>query len=963
MSVSRLDLAPRLKRPLQLWNPLDYVRLLYWVFFFPQAVRWYVEVFAGGELPSEGAWWIFLEEKVWDWLSAAWSHPVRRHLLVQAQAMVGAILLGMMLPSLRFDGMGDWLFTLLGALCTFVMIFVVVSIASSMAAGIVSSVTAGLFIGMLLVPISLGIGTVLLIGLAYASVKSTTGGVKIDLARGTTRWFLFSILICVEIGIAGSVMYKVAPAQALMYKVAPQTMAEAAILGIVCGTAIALSSLRPEAWLAGLPSALRHTCPRTMVPRTTCLPLPGLRSCLRASLLEDWSVGLHNVDQLLRYSLQFVPVIGAVNDALAALPEEDLIQAVAQLAYQPYDWALVRLASVPLSQAIKTEIVDGFFFVPRRWRRRIQARWDAVPRPSTPTRAAAAGFWYLHEKEPGKAAEAFAVIRSLPQGEEMYRLACALAAADAVRDLPILIVPSQYTTTSGYRRGSSRLRRVWTEILPRYIEMKEINADKDISSLAKLPECPEFATINAEAIHTSLQPHPTAWKALANLQQVALDVQTVQRSVSHAIRAQALSRALGRLTSLLENADEVPEAERDLMQEIAVRWRNALLAVAGGVGQAAIAEPVTNPYVVGGPVVGPGFVGREDIVRRLEELWAGSEVPPSVVLFGHRRMGKTSILRNLPGHLGASVHLAYVNLLLLGDAPGGASEVLLALADGAARALREAGRAVPEPDPDAFQAHAYRAFEQYLRAVREGMGEERLILAVDEFEQLEEWMAEGRLPRDFLKVLRGYIQMEPTIAFAFAGLHTLEEMAADYFEPFFASVVPVKVRFLSRGAVLQLLANPSEDFPLDYDPEALEQVWQLTAGQPYLVQLVGHRLVSRFNDLAFERGQKPEPRFTVEDVEAVVGTPEFYQMGRYYFTGVWGQARQDPPGQQAVLRALASYLEGRTWEELVADTGLAEGTLGAAMAALEHHDVVVKEAGPWQYAVELMRRWVVREQE
>ena len=47
--VPRLDLAPRLKRPLQLWNPLDYLRLLYWVFFFPQALRWYVEAFAAPE--------------------------------------------------------------------------------------------------------------------------------------------------------------------------------------------------------------------------------------------------------------------------------------------------------------------------------------------------------------------------------------------------------------------------------------------------------------------------------------------------------------------------------------------------------------------------------------------------------------------------------------------------------------------------------------------------------------------------------------------------------------------------------------------------------------------------------------------------------------------------------------------------------------------------------------------------
>ena len=49
--VPRLDLAPKLKRPLSLWNPLDYLRLLYWMFYFPQALRCYVDTFGGGYIP------------------------------------------------------------------------------------------------------------------------------------------------------------------------------------------------------------------------------------------------------------------------------------------------------------------------------------------------------------------------------------------------------------------------------------------------------------------------------------------------------------------------------------------------------------------------------------------------------------------------------------------------------------------------------------------------------------------------------------------------------------------------------------------------------------------------------------------------------------------------------------------------------------------------------------------------
>ncbi len=62
-------------------------------------------------------------------------------------------------------------------------------------------------------------------------------------------------------------------------------------------------------------------------------------------------------------------------------------------------------------------------------------------------------------------------------------------------------------------------------------------------------------------------------------------------------------------------------------------------------------------------------------------------------------------------------------------------------------------------------------------------------------------------------MLRTQVQASPRIAFAFAGLHTLEEMTEDYFQPFFASIIPLPVSFLSRGSTAQLLANP--DVKLD----------------------------------------------------------------------------------------------------------------------------------------------------
>ncbi|NCS53525.1 MAG: ATP-binding protein, partial [Microcystis aeruginosa G13-05] len=75
-TVPRINLAPKLKRDLSLWNPFDYLLLLYWVFYFPQAVRWYVETRGGGDKLKE--------RKTWrDKMQFLRDHPVQLRLGIQ----------------------------------------------------------------------------------------------------------------------------------------------------------------------------------------------------------------------------------------------------------------------------------------------------------------------------------------------------------------------------------------------------------------------------------------------------------------------------------------------------------------------------------------------------------------------------------------------------------------------------------------------------------------------------------------------------------------------------------------------------------------------------------------------------------------------------------------------------------------------------------------------------------------
>lgn len=110
----------------------------------------------------------------------------------------------------------------------------------------------------------------------------------------------------------------------------------------------------------------------------------------------------------------------------------------------------------------------------------------------------------------------------------------------------------------------------------------------------------------------------------------------------------------------------------------------------------------------------------------------------------------------------------------------------------------------------------------------------------------------------------------------------------------------------------------------------------------------------------FEQQVEREARFGTDDVEAVISADVFYRTGGAYFTGIWAQAGQGPPGQQAILRALVGG--PANLEEIVERAGLNREDTEPAIETLERHDVIVASDGggsrQWRCTVELMRRWL-----
>jgi hypothetical protein len=682
-------------------------------------------------------------------------------------------------------------------------------------------------------------------------------------------------------------------------------------------------------------------------------------SQLVKSLEYEWQRGIKNANELLTFSTQFITVDRAINSALSSTQLNDLLPKIAILSDLIYDLEILRYSSTSLSNSLNARFIKVILiFLPFKPWFIEQCSKNTVLHFDHPYNYAAEGFWCFYESYQKvsdyesiwaslgsaisteednsqknenqddllekkvliltKASEAFERIRNLKYGEEMYCLANNLRNFTQAQNLEGLL---------------------------------NIPIDNSL-----------YTNLQAKDSQTDLL-RPQTWKAIGNLLKTLEELRIVNQSKSRAARSFAFNRAIGKVNEVTVFLDELPtevsRLEKPILKDIATRWRDILNNEASAIGQIEIDKPIANPYTIGDPVLGDRFIGREDILHQLEELWFINTSPQSVILYGHRRMGKTSILRNATTKVNDKVYVAYINLLSIGNAPNGITDILILICD----AIEEVTK-IPKPNDQKLLQFPENTFRRYLEKIAKTFKSKRLIIALDEFEKIEELIDAGKLSKDFLGFLRGMVQMSSKLAFAFAGLHTLQEMNADYFQPFYASFIPISVAFLNRDATHQVLANPDPEFLLEYEPTALDHIYDLTNGQPYLTQLIGFQLVRLFNDYVFEQGKPRDRTFTIDDVRTICSGENFFTTGINYFNGVWQQASEGAAHQQDILKALAPHPQGLTESELISQSNLPSATLQAALKTLKDHDVIrsqkTDEIVNYAIAVELFRTWVVK---
>ncbi len=363
------------------------------------------------------------------------------------------------------------------------------------------------------------------------------------------------------------------------------------------------------------------------------------------------------------------------------------------------------------------------------------------------------------------------------------------------------------------------------------------------------------------------------------------------------------------------------------------------------------------PYVTGTPLqTSHTFVGRQDVFDFVREHLLGAHQNNVIVLHGQRRTGKTSILYRL-NEVMAETHLC-VLIDMQGQAARGEADFLYSMADDIAYTLSNKGVAVELPPRAEFEASPEFFFRnRFLRGVCDALGNKNLLIMFDEFEELQKRVQDGKLTADIFPYLRNLMQHERKVDFVFAGTHKLEELAAEYWSILFNIAAYKKISFLTPDEVARLVTEPVAPFGLEYDPLALERIFQVAAGHPYFTQLICHEMVAHHN--ATRRSY-----LTTTDVDAVLG--RIIEQGEAHFKYIWAESGTQ---RRLVLLALAELLEAAeavTLDDVAAllrkrGRPLGDRELPKALDDLEARDIVMR-SGPrsslYRFRVDLVRRWI-----
>jgi AAA+ ATPase superfamily predicted ATPase len=364
-------------------------------------------------------------------------------------------------------------------------------------------------------------------------------------------------------------------------------------------------------------------------------------------------------------------------------------------------------------------------------------------------------------------------------------------------------------------------------------------------------------------------------------------------------------------------------------------------------------QEIDNPYIVGVPLTLEQeiFTGRNDIGAYIEKLLLDRRRPP-LLLYGQRRMGKTSLLHNIGKLLPNNIIPMFVDLQGTASSASDHIGFLYNLAKGMIiSAKNQSAVKLPPLTRENLTDDPFTRFNDWLDEVETILEQNTALLMLDEFETLDAAINKGRFDEeDILGMLRHLIQHRHKFKLLLAGSHTIAEYQR--WASYLINVQVVHISYLQESEARKLIESPTKEFPLVYQPESLKRILQITRCHPFLVQLICSEIIFLKNQ------QDPAMRrlVTLVDVEAAI--PKALENGSFFFSDI--QNNQIDDNGRNILKFMAIQGEGG----VISQQTILQKFLNSesSLLLLLRRELIEENNQGYYFQIELIRYWFASDQ-
>jgi formylglycine-generating enzyme required for sulfatase activity len=242
-----------------------------------------------------------------------------------------------------------------------------------------------------------------------------------------------------------------------------------------------------------------------------------------------------------------------------------------------------------------------------------------------------------------------------------------------------------------------------------------------------------------------------------------------------------------------------------------------------------------NPYIVGRPIAEPEmFFGRESLFAFIQDQLENRQ--QVILLHGQRRVGKSSVLAQIPNFVGKD-EFVFVTFDLQDKARLPLGQVLQNLATKILDRLKDWYEPLKEgldemvsqiPDNSDIFAN------QFLPLVSNLIANKSLVLLLDEFDVLNNYNPDAAFAH-FFPYLQALLERHRDLFIIPVIGRQPEDL--DNLLGLFRSAPNQRIGLLDETSATRLIVEPVKGI-LTYEPDAIKAILSLTAGHPYFTQVM-----------------------------------------------------------------------------------------------------------------------------